>query len=268
MARTALKCWAAFVISGVAHVLLVGDTGQPSRITPELLRDIALGRVLPGYSEFLLSFAYAVVLGCLLRPLVRLATAGPVALAVACVLLLIVAGVPIQSEDPTLAQLVGGRGMPSYPVLPYGPLFLAGVYWARHRPAQQAWALACAAVALGAYIVLTARQIKFGRFPPSLPWLAYSAAGVYLYHAAGKLIAHAPRVVQVHLLTIGQNVLFYLLLSNLALFTAASRRGLEGLSVPAVLAVYVVLVACIHFLLYIASDHRSARRSWEPLRAP
>lgn len=74
-------------------------------------------------------------------------------------------------------------------------------------------------------------------------------------------------MVQVHLNIVGQNVLFYLLLSNLALFTAASQHALDGLLLAGVLGTWVGLLACIHFLLYIAADHRSARRSWESARA-
>lgn len=257
--RTASKCYFAFLLSGIAYAVLIGgqafSISEVSRIT--LLREI------PGYSEFLLSFSLIILLSCLAAPLIRRATDSPKNLGMTILLCLAVTLLPSRfTYDPLLGLLIGGSGTLYFPVISYLPLFLIGVFLARSEDKfKSSWVFIGAGGTL-LFLVLTALKVPISRFPPSPLWILGSIALVFVYYGAGRAIARFPQnPVTRYFNLVGNNVLFYLLLSNLTLFVLKTRYGLASPDLKQTLIIYGILMVGLSFLQSIVVDSSKANKS-------
>ncbi len=259
MLRTALKCYGAFTVSGVAFKVLVAH----APLNAALICRVILLRDIPGYSEFLLAFSLALIAASLMRPLVRWATDNGLHLALAGLACLAATFLPkIPGQDPLLALWMGGVEFAYFPVIPYGPLFLGGIYAARHGPAlgSKPLALAITVTAICAY----ARRhgILEERFPPTAFWIIRSFAGFYIYLGIAQLLnqSRLDRV-KAYFMTVGRHVLLYLLCSNLAIFSLHRLNGGRTLATHSDVLVYVgIMSAC--YLLHAAIDSLMRRRKF------
>ena len=257
--RTAFKCYFAFLLSGIAYAVLIGgrtfNVNEVSQIT--LLREI------PGYSEFLLSFWLMIPLGCLAAPLIRRATDSPRSLLAVIALCLAVTLLPSRStHDPLVGLLIGGSGTPYFPVISYLPLFLIGVFLSRSEDKfKSSWVF----IGIGGtllFLILTALRVPISRFPPSPLWILGSIALVFVYYGAGRAIARFPQNPVTHYLNlVGNNVLFYLLLSNLALFVLKPRYGLTSPDLKQTLTIYGILMVSLYFIQSVVVDSSRANEA-------
>lgn len=221
--KTALKCYVAYVISGVAFCVMVSAI----EFSPQLLFNVATVMNVPGYSEFLLSFALYTVLVLVFRVPILKMTQSPVALALSVLMCLYVAWRPVAQEaHPLIGEFFGGHQFAYFPIVPYGPIFLIGIYAARHKVAVGAW---LAAAGLVFYLLITqgARlDLPANRFPPSPIWVVSSLAIFLVYFwLAGLMVSWGVDWLVRYLCAVGRNVLFYLLMTNLIIFTC-KRMGI------------------------------------------
>jgi hypothetical protein len=245
--RTACKCYVAFVISGSAFRILVD--GQPPSFSAVLR--VALLRDIPGYSEFLLSFAFVVLLAAVSRPLVRLGTRSVRVVAMSIVICAAATFLPVREWDPVVAQFLGGEGFAYFPVVPYLPLFLAGVFAARWQmPGRRLFALVACAVGASMFVALSLMGEQLRRFPPSALWTGFSAAAAYLYCWAAPRLRSAAHFT-VWLGVLGRNVLLYLVVSNMFIFSAKALGLGPSLSGGTLVLLYAVLMGAIAFLQYL-----------------
>jgi len=162
--------------------------------------------------------------------------------------------------DPAVGFFLGGVGFAYFPVLHYLPFFLLGVFWAREgykfKLPLFIYSVACAAV----FFLLLVLNIGIRRFPPSLLWVNLSAA-MYIYYSVALFIDDfGPAVVKRYLNIVGQNVLFYLVLSNIMIFSikANLQSGLEAL--PTLFA-FAAVMAVVFFLQYISTYLKRVEKS-------
>ncbi len=230
MSKTALRSLVVFYLSGIGYrVLREGKTFSVGTVRKILrLEDI------PGWSEFLLSFALYAVLLMVLFALLRWLSHRPLAaLAAGAVCLAASIFVPYGAVQPVQLQLViGGRDFACFPIVQYMPYFFAGMIYARGSRSMRLRLLAIAAVCSAAGVADTViRGGLPGRFPPAWSWIALPAllcaAVVILSKVLCALcgggirsIASALRDVLSHF---GTRSLYYLLTSNLVLFTLSGR---------------------------------------------
>ncbi|MBB6675642.1 acyltransferase family protein [Cohnella nanjingensis] len=258
MLLTAAKTLIAFYVSGTAYRLFIdGRVLQWGNIRPILLL-----QDMPGWSEFLASFAYLMVLGLILfKPLQRLAERKWLAVAVTA-LLLLTTYLPYGAFHATqLGPLIGTRDFASFPVLQYFPYYLAGMLFARYRIVWDWRVLAGAILATGVFLWKTLTSANAAlpeRFPPSIWWIIGPALILYGYYLLARLLERYPRPFA-PLAAMGRNVLWFLVMSNVLIFALKSNQ--QGLMVSALdgLWLAIALLALVGFSVWIIT---------KPPRAP
>jgi hypothetical protein len=260
--RTVLKFYLAFIISGVAFRVLVNSS------TPglTLLADIATLRDTPPYSEFILAFAVIILLGAFFQRVVVFSTRGWRPFMTATAICLAFTFLPIEIRYvPLVGQLIGGQGFITYPAIQYLPLFLLGVFRAR-QPEQFNLRLYFLAAVAGVLLFITRIlfDLSWTRYPPSAGWILCSA-GVFFFYYWFAHIVHAkfPNLIQKYLNGVGQNVLTYLLLSNLVLFICHPLGLTKALNTTQTFVCFVLLMGFILFLQFIIVDLKRTNQSMD-----
>jgi hypothetical protein len=171
-----------------------------------------------GWSEFLASFFVLYAIIAVARP--WLIAIGErwylmVPAAIAC---LAATWIVVSGDIPLLATIVGTTNFASFPIVPYLPWFLLGIFYARNpeHPRAADWVLA--AVATGLCALWTAYYGEYpGRFPPTVLWIVGPALILILYLVVARFVGRRVRIPRV-LLGTGRHVLAALLVSNLIIF--------------------------------------------------
>ena len=201
-------------VSSFGFALLV----ERKALTPELALDVLTMRRLFGWSEFLATFLVLSAVQLFARPALLAIGRSPWVLAGVCVICLLTSWYTTGAMFPLLPTLVGHTGMANFPLLPYLPWFLVGI-WYGTRPVRL-WHFV-PALAITGYCFWFALQAGSlpQRFPPTILWIAGPAAILLAYLAICRWTSGRVRIPEI-LLTPGRHVLSFLVLSNLALFAA------------------------------------------------
>ena len=228
--RTFLRCLAAFYVSGTAYRVL----REHKPLNAETIGNILLLHDNPGWSEFLIAFALLMLAAIVLFPLLRQITRRRwlwLPLSVPCFLCCFL---PYQRITlPQLALWIGGSSCISFPVAQYFPFFLAGVSYAnasfRERLGMGGVSLIFSAAGFVWYVRHHALP---NRFPPHWAWIVLPCFAIALLTAVCHGLCRLPgekywlpvewlRRILSHL---GGASLYYLVGSNLALFTLAGSE--------------------------------------------
>ena len=275
MGRTFGRCLAAFYVSGAAFRVL----REHRPLEAETLRGILLLSDIPGWSEFLIAFALLMLSAILLFPLLRQLARRrwlwlPLSLPCALCCFLPYDRVTL----PQLALLIGGKNLVTYPIVQYFPFFLAGMAYAdasfRERLGMGGAALAFSAAGLVRYV----RHGLPERFPPHWAWIVLPCFAIALLTALCHGLCRLPgekywlpvEWLRRALCRLGGASLYYLVGSNLALFTLAGAgiAPLPGnlwpwnqpLPSPAgALSWLVVLLALLWFIARLAGRGASGK---------
>ena len=232
MVKTGLRAYAAFCLSGIGYRVL--RENKPFAVGT--VRRVLTLSDIPGWSEFLVAFAlyslllivgFAAFRWFAGRPLASL-TVG--AACVGCCLL-----VPYGAIPHPLALLIGGTEFAYFPVVQYMPYFLAGLLYAR---GERGRLLAAAAACTAAGAVDFLLHGLPSRFPPAWGWILLPAllvAAVTVISRAlcalsGRGIRRIADALCGVLERMGGASLYYLLASNLVLFTLAGKGVAPELS--------------------------------------
>ena len=240
MLRTTLRAYAVFCLSGIGYRIL--RENKPFAVGT--VRRVLLLSDIPGWSEFLISFAIYGLLLMLGYALFDWLSRKPLA----CLLVsaLCVASceiVPYGSVPTRLALLIGGRDFSYFPVVQYMPYFLAGMLYARGDRRTRRGLLAASLVATLGGVAYWHFFGFPGRFPPSWGWILLPgllvSAVVLLSRAlaalAGSGIGRPVDALCGVLGHFGGASLYYLLMSNLVLFTLAGKGAAPAMSPKSVL---------------------------------
>lgn len=278
MLNTALRSYGAFVVSGIAFRVL--RENQPLAVG--VVRRILQLKDIPGWSEFLIAFTGYALLLMLLFPIFRRLAEKPLwALAVGAVCLVAGMLIPYDSVSSVpLAIFIGGRQFSYFPVLHYMPFFLAGMVFAKGDKTIRLRVGILAAVCAAAGIVWRIVDGMPGRFPPTWGWLALGTAYTSVVVLSGKglsLLSGTPLrkvsdVVCSVLSHFGSRSLYYLVASNIAIFTLAGKGVVPAISRKSIIpwtmpiqspngaAVWTaVLLTLLWFMALLAG--RSAKRT-------
>ena len=279
MAGTMLRTYAAFVLSGVGYRVL----RENKPFAAGTVRRVMLLQDIPGWSEFLIAFSLYMLVLIVLFPLIKGASCRPgAALAAGIVCMLCCELIPYKRiAPPQLALLIGGRDFSYFPVVQYMPYFLSGLVYAQaHRGTRRRILfLATAASVLGLIKYVINGRLP-SRFPPDWAWIALPALLVALVAALANALC-APQGGRLHRISaplcrmlshLGGKSLYYLLMSNLVLFTMSgkgivpqlSRKGMPPWTKPiqspaGALCWTAVLLVCIAYSVNLAG--RGARRA-------
>ena len=236
MVKTGLRAYAAFCLSGIGYRVL--RENKPFAVGT--VRRVLTLSDIPGWSEFLVAFAlyslllivgFAAFRWLAGRPLASLAVGA------ACVGFCLI--VPYGAVPHPLALLIGGTEFAYFPVVQYMPYFLAGLLYAR---GERGRLLAVAAVCTAAGAVDFVLHGLPGRFPPDWGWIllpgllvaAVTALSRALCALSGRGVRRIADALCGVLERLGGASLYYLLTSNLVLFTLAGKRTVPALSAKSV----------------------------------
>lgn len=254
MLITALKPLVAFYISGIYWRAFVDkDLNFKGILKILVLRDV------PPFSEFLVSFSLMILVSLLLfRPIQKI-IAHETSFWLAFIGLLATALFPYHLVHLSqLGLFVGTETFPAFPVLQYFSIFLLGAYFAKHRLKQDFKIQIVAISGLIAFILFyQVNQQLPSRFPPSPLWIIASIALVYLYYAIAQRLASWKTVT--HFLKLwGKNVLFYLLISNILIFTFRGAYEPLDLNLLQSFALTLLMLLTINFFTTIVVPQTSA----------
>lgn len=240
----------AYYISGFAYYIFV-DQGILNRTN---ILNILTFQNIPKWSEFLLSFSILMLLLFFTQPLIKMNLRfSPLIIAV-----ISVASIYFSREirQPILATILGRSEFSLFPVLPYSIYFAAGIFLAQN-PKIAAWKqLLLSGLATVSFIVHFRFYGLPERFPPSLLWIIGSAVFINLYYLLSKLLLKY--VSFSRLRDIGESSLFYLLLSNIFIFSVKSSRFFI-LNLQYALLFFVVTVLSVYFLSKLISKRKQAQ---------
>lgn len=224
MLVTGLKTLVAFYLSGLAFQIYVGN--QP--LTFETIRPILYLEVIPGWSEFLVSFSLIILLGLVLFKGIIWLSNKPALFWTVCLLLLATTFINYSLVTiPQLGLLVGTSSFPTFPVIQYLPFYLIGVYFAKHGIGFH-WKYLLGSLVGTAIFVFYLVSNNFelpSRFPPSIYWIVGPALILYLYYLLSKVLGRFEKGLGL-LRMMGENVLLYLLLSNIFIFSLDNALGI------------------------------------------
>ena len=247
MLENSVKILIAFYISGISYRFLVDNSiDLYGIIKVVLLFDI------PGYSEFLLSFFITILLSAVFAKQFRMIVTNKVYLALAITISLSFTYIPYSLiKIPQVGLLLGTTDYAAFPVVQYIPLFLIGSYFAFKR-IELNWSV----VLISVFLLIEFAVFSWlkgampSRFPPSAMWIAGSFGLVYACYGLGYFLDRIPIVARV-LRAIGANVLYWLLASNIAIFSLTLSVKKNSLSILGVIIAFVVMVAIIYYMATI-----------------
>ena len=252
MLSTAGKTLIAFYASGLAYRLIV----EQALPTPALFGRILILSDIPPYSEFLLTFALMTGLAALLFGPLKALLDRPTAFWVVIGLCLISGLFALSVNSPQLGALIGSQRPTTFPVLQYAPWYLLGLWFARRgvklNTGTAIAALACSGSFVAALLVL--RDLP-SRFPPSTFWVIGGAALLWAYLWLSRRLTWQPGSL---LVSVGANVLMYLLISNLIIFTLKATQIGLALDVPFTLLIAALIMLFCLYLTGIVRPRRAA----------
>ena len=231
----------AVYVSSIGFVVLVDE--KPLGIG--LLLDLLSMRVLFGWSEFLASFLVLYIALALARPLFLKIGESAVLVALVGAACLAATLVVYNGAYPLAAAVIGTTRFASFPLIPYLPWFLIGIYLGRKGAISNLWLFGPAIVATGIFVYIFMSKGELPqRFPPSALWVAGSALPLMIYLFVSQLIGGRVAVPEVLTLP-GRHVLRFLVLSNLAIFATRYFFNRPVRDWPMILGVTLGIIVAI-----------------------
>lgn len=251
----AVKSLLAYFISGFGFLWLVQQDIS-------LLGDMLTFRMLPGYSEFLLSFALLYLIVALANPLLDILSGDGRYVILYCFFTLAMTFFPYHRIHHALpGALIGTEDFYTFPVLQYSGYFILGAWFAKKKTGGYVGclitALLCSAFFVGyAWVYHDVPS----RVPPSFLWVVGASLPICIYYLACRNIS-LPGL-DAGLSFLGRNTLLILVCSNLLIFavSATIRRSKMAVTPVKVIGVYVFIIAASAALAYLKEYMKGKRR--------
>ncbi len=189
-----------------------------------ILKDFSIQRILkiiflqeiPGYSEFLISFAFIYILVYLFKN--KLNNFNNIHYILFAVISLLMTFINYDLiRIPILGVFIGTSSFCCFPIIQYSSYFFAGMYLASRHKICNIFMLIVSMIGSGTFIVYYTYFHKIpNRFPPSILWITRGYFFILLYFVICKKLSFIWNKIPLHI--IGQNTLAYLVVSNIFLF--------------------------------------------------
>ena len=214
--RKMVKTILVFYCSAIAYTYFVANS-----LNLQSLLRIVMFRTIPGYSEFIVSFA-------VVYPLVfLLAKTHDIWKTSTCLVILVGVSLLLTQMDygkistPILGTVIGISSMPSFPVLLYLSYFVGGIYFSKTQKILNYPILFFSFVGTLLFLFYCLKTSSLPeRFPPSFTWIVGGYGPVYTYFIVSKKVKKTgwSRALSVP----GRNSLIFLLISNSLIFLSFS----------------------------------------------
>lgn len=228
-----LKTIVAFYISAIGNTVIVNKD-----ISAKSLFNILIFNKIPGYSEFILSFAFIYIFVYVFRDIFnKMPTIAYIFIIVISYLSTFINYSLVQLR--VLGVIFGSTRFACFPILQYFSLFMLGGYLCKTKQVFN-WKILCGSLVGTAsfimYFIIRGEYPK--RFPPSLIWIVGSYFFIYAYYIICKKVESKkfPDILSF----MGRNSLCYLVISNLIIFTVDRAINMK-LGKKKLLLLYVTL---------------------------
>ena len=190
-----------------------------------LAKTLLLFRI-PGYSEFLLSFFLLSLVSFMLFDYLKKITIKQTF--VVSIISLLITFIPIYKIGflPHLGLLIGSENFSAFPIIQYLPFYLIGIIFSKYKIIYN-FKILIISFTLTILFFIYAMFWGFpSRFPPSLFFLFGSAFFLYFYFLVLNKIYATTNIIAnslYYLEEIGRSTLFYLIFSNITIFSISSK---------------------------------------------
>lgn len=232
----------------------------------QLILDVLTMQRLFGWSEFLATFFMLSIVTLVARPALLAIGRNPWLMLVATAVCLATTFYTTGAIFPLLPTIVSHTGFANFPLLPYLPWFLLGIWYGSYP--VRAWHFVPALAITGYLYWVTIQAGQFpNRFPPTILWIVGPAAILLAYLAVCRLIAARVNIPNV-LLTPGRHVLSFLVLSNLGFFATRYFIGkpVRSTLTAALVTLTMIVVLAAGWYAWEVLRKRATRR--QPAPAP
>lgn len=253
---TFFKTLIAFYISGISYCIYFKQN-----ITGNWLGRILILEQIPSYSQFILSFALFSLIGFIFFiPLQKLLEHKWLTLVIG-IILLFTTFIPYQKITCTqLGLLIGTKKFSAFPVLQYFPLWLAGIFFAKYKIKWNRNILIITFWCSFVYII--SKYLKsplLVRFSPSMLWIISPLFFIYCYYLFSNIFSKYIKI-STPIIKIGQNTLFYLLMSNIIIFSITTFWKRNSLSLIFCIFITLLILFIIKYFISIITISREGNK--------
>jgi len=240
-----IRIFIAYYISSFANLLFY----EKLYSTADFVSVLTFSKI-PRLSEFIPGFALAILAGVLFYKGIQALLKRPYIFFAVCGALLLTTFLPAQNIKYAQAGLFVGIPMQTavtFPIVPFFPLYLMGMYFARHH-IHPSWVLS-----IFGMIAFFIYKYIFGapdRFPPDFLWIFFSIFFVFGWYLLSIYLSRWGFLLKL-LTPIGANTLFYLLMSNILIFAFHGILTKLELSLKATFEMTAAITFLTYFLVTI-----------------
>lgn len=247
---TAAKIYTAFIISGLSYRLFIDNTLSLNGVIK-----ILLFMDLPGYSEFLVFYFFITILVLIFGDKIKYWMNSKKALLIVSAFVLLSYILPSSVDiTPLIGIILRGHKYAYFPVIPYLPIFILGMYCAKGNiyPNVKFVLISIFTVVVFFYLK-TIDLITFDRFPPSILWLIlcicfinimfFLVVKIYNLTKDNDLLLMILRNISL----IGYNTLFCFLGSNIMIFVLSNFIQFERFTFIGSILIWGGILSVLHF---------------------
>ncbi len=238
-----IKTLLAFYVSGTFSLLLLQNAHFVNIV------DLILIRNIPGFSEFLVSFAFVFLANIFLFKPIKKLVQNKIKFVIVVLLCLAFTGFNYATvTSDFFGVFVGTLRFNCFPIIQYGFYFLIGFYLSEHNIVFD---IKLFFISLFCSLMLLVYLIHFGffpsRFPPSLTWVIGPFFVIYCYFLLSKLIKNF-KILELA----GKHSLAFLLISNIILFFM-NKFVKEPLFVRwlFIISLFILIVGACYLYIYL-----------------
>lgn len=254
MLINAFKILIVYYISAFAYKLFVDKEVLDLRLIKKLL----IFNEIPGWSEFIISFSLIMFIGLLLFPLFKNLQNRPKLTLAIAVILLGSTYIPYSLvKSNFLGLFIGTTNFSVFPVLQYLPFYLIGIYFCNKKVEFNIiiFIISLLLTAITFIITINKNWVLPERFPPELIWIILPSFPIYLNYLLSRLIIDklklTKNIISSELLNIGKNTLFFLIVSNILIFSISGVDVVSDLNTILVIIFTFILFLVIRVLQFL-----------------
>lgn len=248
--RNIIELLFIFYISGIAFTIFV--TKDLSNF--ELIK-ILLLQSIPGYSEFLISFCALNVVLLIFFDNIKNIIDNKKKLFSTIGITLLLTFIPYNLVFfKPLGVFIGSNRFACFPIVQYSCYFLIGAYFQKNKIifSKKAFVLfLTCSLSMGIYILINNKIPN--RFPPSMLWIVGGSIFIYCYYILSYIVTKKIKINN-KLYFIGENTLYFLLLSNIVLFIMKYMN--IRISIIMCFLVFLIITISTYYLIYIYNNKR------------
>jgi len=207
---------------------------------------------LPGYSEFLVTFALTNLFILIFKKYLKKVTQKNIYIFIGILISLLFSIIPPINNNIPWINLILKTNSSSFPLIPYINLFFFGIYFAKNKPNYKFIILIILAFC---YLLYCFNIDKATRFPISIYYIIASYIYIYGYYYISQLSNYIKnKKVINYICLLGKNSLLSLVISNILILTLPyfNIRG----NIYITILLYILIILICYIVSYICARYK------------